>query len=305
MTVSLTRRHHRRRAVRQARRDALAGAGHQRRRLDRRGAVELRRQQPLHAAAADRLRPDPLHGGVGATSIGSGGRHTGSIDDPRGIYGEIVLSSNGSPSYSPTRPELRAAEPARARTDRSPSTTGTRPERRDRTDRRDRADGARPAPTGTQGRRPDGTSGATGPTPSGPPPLRAHGAVTRSDSLRPPMNGRARTDRRDRHRLRRSRHARRASPISAARSTASTSTRPRSSCCARGEVPIYEPGLAELIARNRERMHFSTTLDEAVAHARLLFVCVGTPPTYAGDADLSAVHRGRRGDAGLRASTRW
>src|SRR5580704_3826803 len=57
-----------------------------------------------------------------------------------------------------------------------------------------------------------------------------------------------------------------------------------------GEVPIYEPGLAELIARNRDRLHFSTTLDDAIAHARLLFVSVGTPPTYAGDADLSAVH---------------
>jgi UDPglucose 6-dehydrogenase len=58
----------------------------------------------------------------------------------------------------------------------------------------------------------------------------------------------------------------------------------------RGEVPIYEPGLAELIAANRERMHFSTVLDDAVEHARLLFVCVGTPPTHSGDADLSAVH---------------
>ncbi|HEY1776051.1 MAG TPA: UDP-glucose/GDP-mannose dehydrogenase family protein [Solirubrobacteraceae bacterium] len=57
-----------------------------------------------------------------------------------------------------------------------------------------------------------------------------------------------------------------------------------------GEVPIYEPGLAEVIARNRERMHFSTTLDDAVANTRLLFVSVGTPPTYAGDADLSAVN---------------
>jgi UDPglucose 6-dehydrogenase len=57
----------------------------------------------------------------------------------------------------------------------------------------------------------------------------------------------------------------------------------------RGEVPIYEPGLAELIARNRERLHFSTSLEDALEHARLLFVCVGTPPTYAGDADLSAV----------------
>jgi len=57
----------------------------------------------------------------------------------------------------------------------------------------------------------------------------------------------------------------------------------------RGEVPIYEPGLAELIERNRERLHFTTVLEDAVEHAHLLFVCVGTPPTYAGDADLSAV----------------
>jgi UDPglucose 6-dehydrogenase len=58
----------------------------------------------------------------------------------------------------------------------------------------------------------------------------------------------------------------------------------------RGEVPIYEPGLAEVIAGNRDRMHFATTPDEAIGHARLLFVSVGTPPTFAGDADLSAVH---------------
>jgi UDPglucose 6-dehydrogenase len=58
----------------------------------------------------------------------------------------------------------------------------------------------------------------------------------------------------------------------------------------RGEIPIYEPGLAESIERNRERIHFSTSIEDAVAGARLLFVCVGTPPTYAGDADLSAVN---------------
>jgi UDPglucose 6-dehydrogenase len=56
-----------------------------------------------------------------------------------------------------------------------------------------------------------------------------------------------------------------------------------------GEVPIYEPGLAESIARNRERLHFSTGLADALEHARLLFISVGTPPTYSGDADLSAV----------------
>src|SRR5580658_5236438 len=58
----------------------------------------------------------------------------------------------------------------------------------------------------------------------------------------------------------------------------------------RGEIPIYEPGLAECVARNRDRLHFSTDLAPALEHARLLFVAVGTPPTYSGDADLSAVH---------------
>ncbi len=58
----------------------------------------------------------------------------------------------------------------------------------------------------------------------------------------------------------------------------------------RGEIPIYEPGLAESIERNRERLHFDTELAPALEHARLLFVAVGTPPTYSGDADLSAVH---------------
>jgi UDPglucose 6-dehydrogenase len=57
-----------------------------------------------------------------------------------------------------------------------------------------------------------------------------------------------------------------------------------------GEVPIYEPGLDELLARNATRLHFSTSLDGALEHARLLFVAVGTPPTYSGDADLSAVN---------------
>jgi UDPglucose 6-dehydrogenase len=58
----------------------------------------------------------------------------------------------------------------------------------------------------------------------------------------------------------------------------------------RGEIPIYEPGLAESIARSRGRLHFGTDLAPALEHARLLFVAVGTPPTYSGDADLSAVH---------------
>jgi UDPglucose 6-dehydrogenase len=58
-----------------------------------------------------------------------------------------------------------------------------------------------------------------------------------------------------------------------------------------GEVPIYEPGLEELLRRNADRLHFSTELSEALQHSRLLFVAVGTPPTHSGDADLSAVHQ--------------
>jgi UDPglucose 6-dehydrogenase len=58
----------------------------------------------------------------------------------------------------------------------------------------------------------------------------------------------------------------------------------------RGEIPIYEPGLEELAAKHRGRLHFSTDIADALEHARLLFVAVGTPPTYSGDADLSAVH---------------
>jgi UDPglucose 6-dehydrogenase len=58
----------------------------------------------------------------------------------------------------------------------------------------------------------------------------------------------------------------------------------------RGEVPIYEPGLEEMLAKHEGRLHFSTDLGEALEQTRLLFVAVGTPPTYSGDADLSAVH---------------
>jgi UDPglucose 6-dehydrogenase len=55
-----------------------------------------------------------------------------------------------------------------------------------------------------------------------------------------------------------------------------------------GRIPFHEPDLAELLERNRERLAF--TLETAdLAPTTLMFVCVGTPPTYSGDADLSAV----------------
>jgi UDPglucose 6-dehydrogenase len=57
----------------------------------------------------------------------------------------------------------------------------------------------------------------------------------------------------------------------------------------RGELTIHEPGLADLIKRNAERLTFTTDMSELLAGARLLFVCVDTPPTRSGDADLSRV----------------
>jgi UDPglucose 6-dehydrogenase len=55
-----------------------------------------------------------------------------------------------------------------------------------------------------------------------------------------------------------------------------------------GRLPFHEPGLGELLERNREQLTFTTELDDLVS-APIMFVCVGTPPTYSGDADLSAV----------------
>ena len=57
----------------------------------------------------------------------------------------------------------------------------------------------------------------------------------------------------------------------------------------RGEVPIHEEGLAELLARNTGRLSFTTEVGEALEGAGVVFVAVGTPPTHSGDADLTAV----------------
>ena len=55
-----------------------------------------------------------------------------------------------------------------------------------------------------------------------------------------------------------------------------------------GRLPLHEPDLAELIERNHERLSFTLEV-HGVVDAPVLFVCVGTPPTYSGDADLTAV----------------
>jgi UDPglucose 6-dehydrogenase len=56
-----------------------------------------------------------------------------------------------------------------------------------------------------------------------------------------------------------------------------------------GKVPIYEPGVDRLLARNRSRLRFTLDLGEVVDRCRIVFVCVDTPATYSGDADLSRV----------------
>src|SRR4051794_22415892 len=58
-----------------------------------------------------------------------------------------------------------------------------------------------------------------------------------------------------------------------------------------GRIAIFEPELAELVAKNRERLHFTLDPAEVFSSARIAFVCVPTPPTYTGEADLSAVLR--------------
>ncbi len=59
----------------------------------------------------------------------------------------------------------------------------------------------------------------------------------------------------------------------------------------RGEIPIYEPGLAELIEHNVEagRLHFTTDLPAAVRAAKLVFMAVGTPSSDDGSADLNGL----------------
>ncbi len=59
----------------------------------------------------------------------------------------------------------------------------------------------------------------------------------------------------------------------------------------RGEVPIFEPGLKEIVARNvaAERLHFSTDIKEGVRFGTIQFIAVGTPPDEDGSADMRHV----------------
>src|SRR5262245_60835692 len=59
----------------------------------------------------------------------------------------------------------------------------------------------------------------------------------------------------------------------------------------KGKSPIYEPGLEEMLHENikKERLKFSTKIDDAVRTCEVIFICVNTPPKENGEADLSYV----------------
>jgi UDPglucose 6-dehydrogenase len=61
----------------------------------------------------------------------------------------------------------------------------------------------------------------------------------------------------------------------------------------RGDIPIYEPGLDELLIKNRDdgRLRFSSSIKEAVDHGLIIFIAVGTPSKSNGEADLSYVDK--------------
>jgi len=56
-------------------------------------------------------------------------------------------------------------------------------------------------------------------------------------------------------------------------------------------VPFYEPGLDELVAKNKKakRIRFTASIREVVKNSDIIFICVGTPSRRDGSADLSAV----------------
>ena len=64
-----------------------------------------------------------------------------------------------------------------------------------------------------------------------------------------------------------------------------------------GKVPIYEPGLEEMVRRNAEeqRLSFSTDLDGAVKKSAIIFIAVGTPQGHNGNANLEYVRATAKG----------
>ena len=61
----------------------------------------------------------------------------------------------------------------------------------------------------------------------------------------------------------------------------------------KGEIPIFEPGLKELVKKNtrKKRLSFTTSIKEGVKNSKIIFIAVSTPPKPNGEADLSFVER--------------
>ena len=74
-----------------------------------------------------------------------------------------------------------------------------------------------------------------------------------------------------------------------------------------GEVPIYEPGLQDLVKTNLAsgRLRFTADLPEAVAFADIIFIAVGTPPDEDGSADLQHVLAVAKGIGAVLSSILW
>ena len=68
-----------------------------------------------------------------------------------------------------------------------------------------------------------------------------------------------------------------------------------------GRVPIYEPGLEEIIYRNvsAHRLHFSSSIQEGVEKSQIVFIAVPTPQQPNGDVDLSFIEKVSREIAGV------
>ena len=67
----------------------------------------------------------------------------------------------------------------------------------------------------------------------------------------------------------------------------------------KGKMPIYEPGLEEMVIRNAsdERLQFTLELDYGVQKSDIIFICVNTPPSNNGETDLSYVRDAATGIA--------
>lgn len=69
----------------------------------------------------------------------------------------------------------------------------------------------------------------------------------------------------------------------------------------RGEIPIYEPGLEEIVHRNvgAKRLRFTSSIEDGVDHSQIIFIAVPTPPQPDGSVDLSFIERVAREIAGV------